>query len=311
MFLRAVLFLCFLSPAVLAADRDHDGLDDVVEEKLLERFRPRFRISKADCAQQPMALASGNGRPQIQDGKPVIYGQAFPVSIHGEKLVELHYYHLWRIDCGRWSHEWDVEHVSALIRDDRAIRWLAAAHQATVCDATHEAPARFIHAEKQGATVWISRGKHGSFLSEAACARGCGGDDCRDTEQLSYGRVVNLGEAEKPLSGAEWASWPGWTLREKMRSDFAGRALGSDGITYVASNLGPTQSVIASGLATLESLDLASVKVDNALTLSSQKLDHALLLSSQKVDDALTQSSFKVKGALQRARVWVKARYGN
>ena len=76
----------------------------------------------------------------VQEENGTIYGQAFPRAGNPNQ-VELHYYHLWRVDCGEMGHNLDTEHVSALLGRGqtskwKALYWYAAAHEETVCDAS-------------------------------------------------------------------------------------------------------------------------------------------------------------------------------
>ena len=149
-------------------------------------------------------------------------------------MVEIHFYDLWSVDCGRLGHPLDAEHVSVLLRaktmdsaveDWRAVYWFAAAHEATVCDASQVAAAKVLDAERQGATVWLSAGKHGAFLSEAMCTQGCGGDRCTEMAPLVVARMINLGEPGAAMHGAVWVGSPAWPLAAKMQSDFSAAAI--------------------------------------------------------------------------------------
>jgi hypothetical protein len=151
-------------------------------------------------------------------------------------MVELHYFHLWTEDCGKRRHALDAEHVSALVRKTttaagaeqwKAVYWYAAAHEDTVCDNSRLYPAQALSAEERGPKVWISGGKHASFLSIAQCGTGCGADVCSDAVPLVARAVVNLGEKDFPMNGAVWAQSSGWDLAVKMsRSDFTEERLG-------------------------------------------------------------------------------------
>ena len=144
--------------------------------------------------------------------------------------LELHYYHLWDRDCGPLSpHALDVEHVSALLvripgqgsSDWVARYWYAAAHEDTVCDTSNAARAGTIHAVENGPSVWVSAGKHASFLAQELCGqRGCGVDRCEDVVPLPRGSLVNLGERGRPLHGAEWIASSEWPLGEKLELNF-------------------------------------------------------------------------------------------
>src|SRR5947209_8698690 len=144
-------------------DSDHDGISDAIENMLLTQFAPRFMVSGDDCSLRPAEFVPSLATPKIQDEKGAIYGQAF-LRAGNFNQVELHYYHLWRRDCGTFGHNLDAEHVSALVtRDDaanwKALYWYAAAHENTVCDASQIARASSVDGESHGPELWISRGK--------------------------------------------------------------------------------------------------------------------------------------------------------
>jgi hypothetical protein len=132
--------------------------------------------------------------------------------------MELHYYHLWARDCGKNGHDLDAEHVSALLhRQDgqwRAVYWYAAAHEATPCDASRAARAEALDAVQRGPKVWISSGKHASFLTEDSCRRGCQADVCLPSRPLPVHRIVPLDPA------APWVQSRAWPLRNKLATDF-------------------------------------------------------------------------------------------
>lgn len=147
-----------------------------------------------------------------------INGQPFPAKtpVSGARTVELHFYHLWRQDCGAHSHSLDAEHVSALVRASmldgsaiqwKALYWYAAAHEDTVCDVSQITRATTLKAEDRGATVWISPGKHASFLNQALCHRGCGRDRCEDMKPLTVQQIVNLGELEEAMLLMKEGEW--------------------------------------------------------------------------------------------------------
>ncbi len=106
-------------------------------------------------------------------------------------------------------------------REWTAVYWYAAAHEDTVCDASQVTRASTVDAVAHGPTVWVSNGKHASFLREELCNRGCGGDRCALMEPLAAGQVVNLGEVAAVANGSVFVSSARWPLAEKMgRTDF-------------------------------------------------------------------------------------------
>jgi hypothetical protein len=289
------------SPAAL--DSDHDGLSDAQEQALLLQFAPRFLISRTDCSSQPAEFVPSVLKPVVAAENNTIYGQAFPRSGHAEQ-IELHYYDLWRKDCGQRGHDLDAEHVSVLLRRDsagewKALYWYAAAHEDTLCDASQIARAKTLNAESHGPELWISSGKHAAFLSQTICSSGCGGDRCSDSEQLPISDLVNLGESSAPMNGATWASSPEWPLAGKLRrSDFADARLArtdrmrANDIAWASPKKRPAQAAILGG-------DTAIAGVGTALTTADTDTGDALDTASDKTGNALGKAYRGVKKALQ------------
>src|SRR5262249_42470066 len=157
-----LVVVCGLTAWASPQDTDHDGLSDAFEAALLHRFEPRFMIDSHDCSGKPALFApeSATAQPVRDDG--TIYVQAFLRSViasqRSDAEIELHFYHLWRTDCGRMGHFLDAEHVSALlsgkgtdVQDWYVIYWYAAAHEDTACDASQITRASTLHAEERGA----------------------------------------------------------------------------------------------------------------------------------------------------------------
>ena len=120
---RILLFLAIWGFALHAPaqDTDHDGLSDAFEAALLQQFTPRFMISSQDCSGEPASFVPQSFTPQASRNDGTIYAQALPRILTAQQRslteIELHFYHLWRTDCGRMGHPLDAEHVSALLRD--------------------------------------------------------------------------------------------------------------------------------------------------------------------------------------------------
>jgi hypothetical protein len=297
-------------------DSDHDGLSDAREQALLEKFVPRFQVSRTDCAGEPALFAEGTIKPTVIKRDGTIYGQVTPrQSATGDAEVEVHFYDLWSVDCGRIGHPLDAEHVSVLLRaktmdapaqDWRAVYWFAAAHEATMCDASQLAVAKALGAEQHGATVWLSAGKHGAFLSEQICTQGCGGDRCVGMTPLVVAEVINIGEPGAAMHGAVWARSQEWPLAAKMRSDFSEAAVvrlelggvpmemigahGSvKGTIYVAHSV--ANGLGASGANTEGALSSANVNTEGALNGAGDKTESALARSTKAAGEALKKST--------------------
>lgn len=320
--LFAILSICFAAVAACSArdagaqaskgpaiDSDRDGMSDDLEQALLQRFLPSFWIDRNDCAGVPAQFVPARRDPVVASEDATIYGQATPrksSNIAGSQ-VELRYYHLWSHDCGPMGHPLDTEHVAVLVEassgtvgpeDWKALYWYAAAHQNTICDAGQIARASGLDADTAGVHVWISSGKHASFLRPELCGHGCGGDLCREMHPLNVTRVVNLGEPASPMNGALWAESPRWSLAAKMsRSDFDLQAvtrlegLPPSEIAWINPSLGPTQSTIAAGGSTASALALANRKTGTAISTAEGATGSDLGTTYDKVTRSLEKSA--------------------
>ena len=216
-FMRFILLLV-LSITVSAADLDRDGIDDDLEQTLLQKFVPKFIINGADCDSAPSEFARDAVEPKSIAKNGTVYGQV----LRSGEFLEIHFYHLWSKDCGRrMHHDLDAEPVSVLLRAQgpewRATHWYAAAHENTLCDMSHAIKAA---APDRGPTVWISKDKHASFFSRELCTKGCGNDDCSGAKTLHISKLVNMGEPGAPMNGASWIASQAWPLSDKMQADF-------------------------------------------------------------------------------------------
>ncbi|WP_370561405.1 hypothetical protein [Edaphobacter albus] len=297
-----------------AADSDHDGLSNVLEGELLDQFQPRWMISREDCSVKPARFAPGLAVPTVVSDDGTVYGQAFPLR---KDELELHFYHLWRKDCGQMGHALDAEHVAVLLRREsgsegrskwRAMYWYAAAHEDTVCDASQITRASTLEAEDQGATVWISSGKHGSFLNEELCTHGCGGDHCADMDKMKTEDVVNLGEWLYPADGAVWVASPQWPLADKMRrSDFTEarvkrlERLPETDVAWANPSKRPAQAAIYGGNSAVNGVAIGGRSTDTALVLANDKTNRALDKAQRNTGNALTKSYRNVRKALKGA----------
>lgn len=303
-------------------DVDRDGLPDALEQALLERFLPRFHISSIDCDGMPATFAPNETAPRTlaRDGR--IYGQAFPVKgMSASPRIELHFYHLWGRDCGRFSHPLDVEHVAVLLERQvsrtvelvpdeprarpahtstiwvwRALYWFAAGHQDTVCDVSHAARASTLVAEWMGSDVWISRNKHASYLARERCRLGCGGDTCPQMILLPVVGVVNVGEPGKPMNGATWTASNAWPLKSKMASQFDGATIsqidsaGPDRIVAVNRALPPVRATILAGGETLDGVAVGGKHTGSAIETGRRSTGSAIGRAFRAVKRAMASS---------------------
>lgn len=295
------------TPGQSRIDLDLDGLDDKVEQSLLERFLPHFQVSVGACDTAPSLFLRGAADPVALEQDGTIYGQAFTKSTsvagHEGVLVELHFYHLWQQDCGKPAHALDVEHVSALVTagsmnapasDWVALYWYASARQGAMCDKSHASSAELVQAIDRGPAVSISADKHSSYLDSALCQQGCGSDRCAMPQTLSVARVVNLGEPGAPLNGSDWTASPLWVLRDKMNSDFPDVVLAdlqTRGNDRFVSIRPATPGIQIAAEATASALATAGESTGRALDSAERHTGDALDTSARSVGSALRKAA--------------------
>jgi hypothetical protein len=166
--------------------------------------------------------------------------------------------------------------------------WYAAAHEDTVCSRSSVATAEALDAQTHGAEVWVSAGKHGTFLSPLRCRLGCGGDRCDVPLPLTISKIVNIGEQGTPLNGALWTGSPDWSLFGKMSTDFpelvlaraqrAGTDGDGDGIISSEVEIPPTREVLLGGNATIGAVAKSLTATGNSLLISTRAVGRFLRL---------------------------------
>lgn len=294
-------------------------MSDALEQKLLLQFMPTFMIASHDCSAVPAEFKTDSLAPEVEAENGTIYGQAFPSksATDGSPAIELHYYHLWQRDCGRHGHPLDTEHVSVLIQASnadldsaqwRAAYWYAAAHENTVCDVSQIARASTLKSEERGATVWISPGKHASYLNDALCQRGCGADRCSSMTAFVPAKVINLGEPNSPMNGSLFVASAAWPLEYKMStSDFPATAidrlnqLPETDIAWFNPGRHPVQGIIATSSSTEQALATSGADTSAAISLADASTGNALATAGNSTDAALSNASNDTGSALQKS----------
>jgi hypothetical protein len=322
--LLAAIFLSFVTGRSAAqeqgvtaqVDSDQDGMSDALEQALLVQFRPTFMVGQQDCSQIPAEFRPGVHKPEPETENGTIYGQAFPskTSVGAWPTVEIHYYHLWRRDCGAHGHALDTEHVSVLVRASdsqlatatwKALYWYSAAHENTVCDVSQIARASTLHAEDHGARVWISPGKHASYLNETLCQGGCGADKCVHMVALAPGKLINLGEVGRPMNGSLFIGSTAWPLAGKMaQTNFpAGpvarlNQLPDSDIAWFNAGKHPAQGVIAVSSSTEQAVASSGQNTTSAISVAGDSTTTAVSTAGDSTGNALQKSYRNTRHAL-------------
>jgi hypothetical protein len=297
-------------------DSDNDGLSDHLEQALLDQFLPSFMIGRHDCSALPSEFVPGSISPMVKAENRTIYGQVFlsKASTKDHPIAEIHFYHLWRQDCGSHGHPLDAEHVSALVRASgsdlsastwQAAYWYAAAHENTVCDVSQIARASTLKAEDHGAKVWISPGKHASYLNETLCQRGCGADRCEKMETLSPQRIINLGEPGRPMNGSVFTSSTRWPLADKMQNtNFPNvviarlNLLPETDIAWFNAGRHPAQQIIAVSSSTEQALATSGRNTTSSISTAGDSTNAAISVAGDSTQNALHKSFRKTMHAL-------------
>jgi hypothetical protein len=276
-----------------AADSDRDGVADAVEQAILEQFRPQLLISAGECDGLPAEFKSGLKEPEVAARNGTLYARVSPFTARPGEWIEVHYYHLWGRDCGKRGHDLDAEQAAVLLErvhgEWLARYWWAAAHEETLCERSNAARASWLNAERQGARLWISRGKHASFLSRELCSWGCGGDSCENTLPAAPAKIVNLGEKGALAEGMKWVEAGSWPLRDKLGSAFTpeilarldreegSRIVGREGAMY------PIQAIALAGGEAADGLGTGKQHTGKALGRATEKTGSALRKAGRSV----------------------------
>jgi hypothetical protein len=283
-------------------------LSDTLEQSLLVQFVPKFLVGQHDCSNIPAEFQPGDSTPVVESENGTIYGQVFPAKdpIDGAPVAEIHYYHLWRSDCGPHGHPLDAEHVSVLVRASgpdllsatwKALYWYAAAHENTVCDVSQIAHASTLHAEDAGPSIWVSPGKHASYLNEALCQKGCGADRCENMTPLAPAKLVNLGEPRHPMNGSVFIASTAWPLAGKMAaSNFPPPSLArlselpDSEIAWFNEGKHPAQGVIAISNTTGEAIAGGAGNTLSGISTAAGATDNSIAASGDSTGNAIQKS---------------------
>ena len=297
-------------PNPAEVDSDRDGLSDVLETRLIEQFRPTWMVGENDCSTMPARFVPDAAVPRVSAEDGTIYAQASPAARAGD--VEVHYYHLWRRDCGEMGHALDTEHVAVLLHADgpawRATAWYAAAHEDTLCDAGQVTRASTIDAVDHGARVWVSAGKHASYFAERLCNHGCGADRCVRMREMPPGELINLGEAAWPA--VAWTHAAQWPLLEKMtRSDFSATRMArldelpATDIAWATPEKRPAQAAILG-------VNAGMGGAATGASTGARATNTAVVIATGKTGGALGSAARHTGGALQRSYRGVRRALG-
>jgi hypothetical protein len=210
-------------------DDDQDGLDDLWESQVAEAYRPHLSLAVDDGC--PLSLILFRLHPHPKGGG----------------LVHVIYVVLYAKDCGLNGHAGDDEVHAATIDPsvpppDGILAIRAIAHQDTGCNLVTDCGqcgmlpvcATVDRGGKPWPVVFASKGKHASYLSEAACDGACFlADQCSLNPHDPQPPMLNAGEPGHPLLGdltdlgwitpeKGWASSDVWHYDPWAGGDFGG-----------------------------------------------------------------------------------------
>ena len=197
-------------------DRDLDGLDDALEERLAIDYLPNLSLHPNDDC--PLGLLAYRARPHPLD----------------PKLVMILYDHLYERDCGIGSHVGDNEVFAITVNPAKpapagitALKTIS--HQNTVCQkitacGTCGDLAACDQAPDGRPRVYASRDKHGTYVQKSSCmVVAICTDDCAVGDQRGV-PLANVGEPNahliEDLTAAGFITADaGWTATELFHFD--------------------------------------------------------------------------------------------
>jgi len=292
-----VILVLLLLGVFVPPDSDFDGVPDAVEQAVLDQFRPKLLVSADECDGLPAEFDAAAREPKVKARNGTLYGRVTPSKVRAGQWLEVHYYHLWGRDCGRNGHDLDAEQTAVLLERNGdtwiARYWWAAAHEATICERSNAARAEWLGAEHSGARLWVSRGKHASFLSQNLCSLGCGGDRCDRVLPVPLAKVLNLGEKDALADGVQWVLAGSWPMRDKFGLTFTASMLDrldnekSSAVVGRESSMYPVQAVALAGGETIDGLDTGKRETEKALGTAAEKTGDALKKATRSVREFL------------------------
>jgi hypothetical protein len=167
------------------------------------------------------------------------------------------------------------------------------------------ARASTLHAESDGAKVWISPGKHASYLNETLCQRGCGADRCEQMTAMPVGKLINLGEPGHPMNGSAFIYSTLWPLATKMAStNFPEKPitrlkqLPDTDIAWLNSGRHPAQQIISISSSTEGALAQSEHNTTGAIVGAEDSTGSAISVAGDSTGNALGKSYRKTTHAL-------------
>jgi len=219
-------------------DNDNDGMDDVLEQKLIEKFMPSFIQFSGDNCPGPAVDGSGDTNlvvchifplPQqyartssldsiLMKPKPIVPKRGLTVGLvwHNTTIL-INGALLYGKDCGLNGHTADVEGFTYSLkyigadtlggwRHDTVMQnWRGGmiqtfSHAGTICEKIETRPYRSILNVAGNDSIYASPSKHGNYLTVSGCSSSFICDPaCSGTQTKKIVKAINIGEESAPL----------------------------------------------------------------------------------------------------------------
>jgi hypothetical protein len=219
-------------------DNDHDGMDDRLEQKLLDKFMPLIiQFSDESC---PGPALNGTGDSNLiachiypipqQYTRSSSYDSILvhPVPVVGPRqlragliwynpIIKINTAVLYGQDCGLAGHTADVEGFNFSVKytgPDSAAGWMydtlmnrwmggtiqSVSHAATACQQVETYPYKSALYPAGKDTIYASPDKHGNYLTISQCGASfiCN-PGCGNAQSVKHCRNINLGEPNATL----------------------------------------------------------------------------------------------------------------
>ncbi len=215
------------------SDVDQDGMDDRLEQKLLQQFTPKIIQFSDESCPGPALNGTGDSNLIVCHIYPIpqqytrsssydsILIHPVPLAAAHQLVPGLIWYYpkikvncaiLYGQDCGALGHTADVEGfnfslkytgpdtIAGWMYDTVMSHWMGdtiqtVSHAGTLCQHVETRPMKSLYVSWGADSVYASPDKHGNYLTIGGCGSSviCN-PGCGATKQLKHVKLVNLGE---------------------------------------------------------------------------------------------------------------------
>ncbi|MCW5907499.1 MAG: T9SS type A sorting domain-containing protein [Chitinophagales bacterium] len=291
-------------------DNDLDGMDDLLEEKLLQYFTPAFIQFSNDNCPGPAVDGSGDSNLVVNRIYPLPQQYTFSTNpdslkIHPialvpakglvtgliwyEPMVKVNAALLYGKDCGMLGHTADVEGFNYSLKyigPDSLAGWMydtamqhwkggtiqTVSHAGTLCEHIETQPYSSVVPD----TIYNSPNKHGGYLTISGCNSSFICDPgCNGTQSRKNVKPVNIGEPNASLVTDLGAYYPGYAGEDPWSNTKFLNAYGGNAGTIRSKMLLSLASVFVQGYPLTSAAQICSLYT-NCFGVSGSSLNETI-----------------------------------